>query len=149
MRSGERQGGRRNHGRRRETELTATGRVRQVVRGAGLLAAAVLLATGPACAQASGLTGLDRFAQCLAKKKATMYGSFLCPHCDDQRKLFGRSFAWVPYVECSVAGSRKESSRCQTEHIRFTPTWVFEDGGRLEGVQTLERLGARTGCPAP
>lgn len=115
--------------------------------GALRLAAAFLLLAVAACVQAQNR--LDRFAQCLAKQKVVMYGSFLCPHCDDQRKMFGQSFAWVLYVECSIAGSRRETSRCQAQHIRFTPTWIFADGGRLEGVQPLQRLSARTGCPLP
>lgn len=103
----------------------------------------------PATAQDSGQTKVDAFAKCLTQKKATLYGSFLCPHCDDQRKVFGQSFAWVPYVECSMVGSRQETSSCQAAHIRYTPTWVFADGDRYVGVQSLKQLSVKTGCPLP
>jgi hypothetical protein len=92
---------------------------------------------------------LDTFAQCLAEKKATMYGSFLCPHCDDQKKLFGSSFKYVPYVECSVRGSRQMTFPCIVARIRFTPTWIFADEERRTGVQSLKSLSAKTGCALP
>jgi len=92
---------------------------------------------------------LDAFAQCLATKKATMYGSFRCPHCDDQRALFGDSFRYVPYVECSVAGSRSLTFACEMARVRYTPTWIFADGERRVGMQTLQQLSAKTGCPLP
>ncbi|HLI62350.1 MAG TPA: hypothetical protein VKV05_03040 [Terriglobales bacterium] len=94
-------------------------------------------------------SNLDSFALCLAQKKVTMYGSFLCPHCNDQKKMFGTSFRHVPYVECSVRGSRQESFPCMAAQIRFTPTWIFADGNRLVGVQSLQTLSEKSGCKLP
>jgi protein-disulfide isomerase len=90
---------------------------------------------------------LDGFAKCLASKKATMYGSYLCPHCDDQKRMFGSSFQYVAYVECSVPGSREMSFDCKVELIRYTPTWILANEERLVGVQSLETLSSKTGCP--
>lgn len=92
---------------------------------------------------------LDGFATCLADKKATMYGSFLCAHCDDQKKLFGSSFRYVPYVECSVRGSRQMTFPCIAAQIRYTPTWIFADSERRTGLQSLKDLSAKTGCTLP
>ena len=97
----------------------------------------------------SQATDPDTFAKCLAEKKATMYGSFLCPHCEDQKKLFGSSFRYVPYVECSVRGSRQMTFPCIAAQIRYTPTWIFADGERRTGVQQLKDLGEKTGCKLP
>lgn len=94
-------------------------------------------------------SNLDGFAKCLADKKATMYGSFLCPHCDDQKKLFGASFQYVPYIECSVRGSRQMTFPCIAAQIRYTPTWIFEDGERRVGLQSLKSLSEKTGCQLP
>ncbi len=94
-------------------------------------------------------TDPDAFAKCLAEKQATMYGSFLCPHCDDQKKLFGSSFRYVPYVECSVRGSRQMTFPCIAAQIRYTPTWIFADGERRTGVQQLKALSEKTGCKLP
>lgn len=98
---------------------------------------------------AADTRNLDAFAQCLADKNVTMYGSFLCPHCDDQKKLFGSSFRYVTYVECSVRGSRQIAFVCNMAQIQHTPTWVFANGDRLVGVQSLESLSTRTGCKLP
>ena len=94
-------------------------------------------------------TNLDAFASCLARKNATMYGSFLCPHCDDQKKLFGPSFRLVPYVECSVRGTKQISFPCLAAQIRHTPTWIFADGDRRIGLQALKALSEKTGCRLP
>ena len=91
----------------------------------------------------------DNFAKCLAANKATMYGSFLCPHCDDQKKMFGSSFRYIPYVECSIRGSREMTFPCMAAQIRLTPTWIFANGERLTGVQQLKDLSAKTGCKLP
>ncbi|MDT8067046.1 MAG: hypothetical protein ROO76_02655 [Terriglobia bacterium] len=90
---------------------------------------------------------LDRFAKCLASKKVTMYGSHLCPHCEDQKRLFGSSFKYVPYVECSIPGSRQMTFDCQVEMIRYTPTWILASEERLVGTQSLQTLSDKTGCP--
>lgn len=92
---------------------------------------------------------MDRFAQCLAEKKAAMYGAVWCTHCDDQKKLFGSSWKYVPYVECSVNGTRQRTPECTRLDIRYTPTWIFADGERKVGVIPLADLGKKAGCPAP
>lgn len=92
---------------------------------------------------------MDSFAKCLTAKKATMYGSLLCSHCDDQKKLFGSSFGYLTYVECSIPFSRQVTPACQAAGIRYTPTWIFADGDRREGTQTLEKLSKKTECPLP
>lgn len=92
---------------------------------------------------------LDAFAQCLTQKKVLMYGSAVCPHCLDQKKLFGNSFQYVTYVECFVPGSRQYSPACAKADIHAVPTWVFSNGARLVGEQSLNMLSAATGCPLP
>lgn len=88
---------------------------------------------------------LDIFAKCLAGKHVTMYGAFWCPHCRDQKEPFGASFEFVPYVECGIQGSRKESPACLSAGIKRFPTWDF-NGERIEGVMPLQQLSAKTGC---
>ncbi|MBI2268579.1 MAG: hypothetical protein HYU80_04065 [Candidatus Blackburnbacteria bacterium] len=84
---------------------------------------------------------LDSFAQCLAEKKVTMYGAYWCAHCQNQKKLFGSSFRYVPYVECT-----KDVQKCQEKQIKGYPTWIFEDGHRIEGEVNLEKLAQYSGC---
>jgi len=92
---------------------------------------------------------LDAFAQCLAEKPAKMYGAYWCPHCADQKAMFESSFHYVPYVECGVPGSRDEAQVCKDAGIKHFPTWEFSGGERLEGTQSLQFLGTKTGCSLP
>ena len=78
-----------------------------------------------------------------------MYGAFWCPHCADQKELFGSSFEYVDYVECGIKGSRGIAQACTDANIKHFPTWIFADGTRVEGEHQLEFLGQETGCPLP
>ena len=92
---------------------------------------------------------MDAFAQCLGTKGAKMYGAYWCPHCADQKELFGSSFRYAPYVECGIKGSHAEAQVCVDASVQHFPTWVFADGARVEGEHSLEFLGQETGCPLP
>jgi phage baseplate assembly protein gpV len=92
---------------------------------------------------------LDAFARCLGAKGAKMYGAYWCPHCDQQKELFGASFHYAPYVECGIKGSRTPAQACVDANIKHYPTWVFADGARVEGEHSLEFLGQETGCALP
>lgn len=94
-------------------------------------------------------TRLDAFAKCIASKQAKMYGAYWCPHCADQKEMFGSSFQYVPYVECGVPGSRDEGPLCKDAGIKHFPTWQFADGERQEGTLPLQSLGTKTGCGLP
>jgi phage baseplate assembly protein gpV len=92
---------------------------------------------------------LDAFAQCLGTKGAKMYGAYWCPHCAEQKELFGSSFEFAPYVECGIKGSRATAQVCTDANVKHYPTWVFPDGARVEGEQTLQFLSDETGCALP
>jgi hypothetical protein len=85
---------------------------------------------------------LDSFAQCLAQKGATMYGAYWCSVCKEEKQLFGDSFRFVPYVECTA-----EPKKCLDAGINGYPTWIFPDGRKLEGFQGIEGLSRESGCP--
>jgi hypothetical protein len=92
---------------------------------------------------------LDVFAKCLTAKRAKMYGLFWCPHCADQKEIFGSAFQYVTYVECGVPGTRQETEQCKTQGVKHFPTWEFSNGTRNEGVMQLDALSKQTGCPVP
>ena len=92
---------------------------------------------------------LDTFAQCLKAKGTKMYGAWWCPHCEDQKQMFGYAFQYVPYVECSPEGQRTMNDTCKQAGIKGYPTWQFADGSRVEGPQPLDVLGQKTGCKLP
>ena len=87
---------------------------------------------------------LDDFAKCLASKNITMYGTYNCPHCLNEKKAFGSSFQYVSYVECT-----QEPNKCVNAGILEVPTWGFPDGKKLVGEQGLEKLSKESGCPLP
>ncbi len=89
-------------------------------------------------------TGLDGFARCLASKDAVMYGAYWCPHCQNQKRLFGDSFRYVRYVEC--ASNPKE---CTDAGVDGFPTWIIGNGPKLVGEQSLAALATATDCPLP
>jgi len=94
-------------------------------------------------------TRLDAFAKCLDAKQAKMYGAFWCPHCAEQKELFGRSFKYAPYIECGITGQKGIQKVCTDASIQKFPTWVFANGTRFEGKKSLEFLSDQAGCPLP
>ena len=94
-----------------------------------------------------GRQKMDQFAQCLTDKGAVMYGLYWCPHCEDQKKLFGTSFGKVRYVECGTV-DHKEQPQCAQEGLVDFPAWRFADGERHAGGLSLPELSAKTGCAA-
>ena len=92
---------------------------------------------------------LDDFAQCLKAKSARMYGAWWCPHCAEQKEMFGFAFQYVDYVECSPLNQKTMNDVCKQAGIKGYPTWQFADGSRVEGPQPLSALGAKTGCKLP
>lgn len=91
----------------------------------------------------------DAFARCLTNKGAKMYGAWWCPHCADEKELFGTAFQYVNYVECSPPGQRTQNDVCKAAGVKNYPTWEYADGSRTEGTQPLAALSKKTGCPLP
>ena len=92
----------------------------------------------------------DAFAQCLTDKGAMMYGAWWCPHCQNQKKLFGDAFKKVKYIECAnPINQNEQTAECETTKITGYPTWIFADGSRTEGEASLNALSLKTGCTLP
>ncbi|MFZ2205136.1 MAG: thioredoxin domain-containing protein [Minisyncoccia bacterium] len=95
----------------------------------------------------------DTFAQCLKDKGATFYGAFWCPHCKEQKALFGSSVKFLSYVECSTPDASGQTQQCKDKKIEGYPTWELADGTRLPvengaGV-SLKTLSEKTSCVLP
>ena len=91
----------------------------------------------------------DAFAQCLAARQGRMYGLFWCPHCAEQKEMFGASFRYVPYVECAIKGSSEMAPACKTAGTKLFPSWQFGAEPPKEGVLSLDQLSGKTGCKLP
>ena len=91
----------------------------------------------------------DSFAQCLADEGAVFYGAFWCPHCADQKNMFGNSDRLLPYKECSLPSGQGQNEECNAAGIETYPTWDFADGTRAQGVQSISTLAEKTNCELP
>ena len=91
----------------------------------------------------------DSFATCLKDSKATFFGAFWCPHCREQKELFGSAVKFIPYVECSTPDGKGRLAVCQEKKIDTYPTWEFANGERVVGTMSLADLSAKTGCALP
>jgi hypothetical protein len=92
----------------------------------------------------------DSFAKCIATTNARMYGLYWCPHCADQKREFGSSFHYVPYVECASENDPHElTAACKAAGVKLFPSWQFGSDPPKEGVLSLQELSQKTGCSLP
>jgi len=91
----------------------------------------------------------DGFANCLASRHAKMYGLYWCPHCVEQKEMFGKAFRYVPYVECAIKDSRELAPQCKAAGVKLFPSWQFGANPPIEGVFPLQELSDKTGCSLP
>jgi len=87
----------------------------------------------------------DELAACITQAGAVMYGTDWCPHCQEQKALFGKSFKNVAYVNCDA-----NQQLCVEKEIEGYPTWIIQSAEgepvRLAGATPLAQLANQTGC---
>ena len=88
---------------------------------------------------------LDATATCIKNSGAKFFGAFWCPHCKDQKEIFGNSVKLLPYTECSNPDG-SQNDLCKAENITGYPTWKFADGTTVTEVITVEELANKTQC---
>ena len=116
----------------------------------GLIALLIIIGFLVYAGGTSGAPGkLDGFAQCLKDKGVTFYGAFWCPHCQNQKALFGSSKKYLPYVECSTPDGQGQTEICKEKGIKNYPTWVFPDMSSTTGEVALEVLSEKSACSLP
>lgn len=88
------------------------------------------------------------FAQCLKDEGAVFYGAFWCPHCQNQKRMFGREASKaLPYIECSTPDGQGQTDECIAAGVESYPTWHFADGSQETGELSIQRLSEKTSCP--
>jgi uncharacterized membrane protein len=104
---------------------------------------------GPPITTSSGEAEIA-LANHLAEVDAKMYGAYWCPHCHDQKQLFGKdAVEKMPYVECAEDGLNSQTAVCKAiPEIKGFPTWQV-NGEFLEGTQSLETLALASGYKGP
>ncbi|WP_254928468.1 vitamin K epoxide reductase family protein [Cyanobium sp. T1B-Tous] len=85
----------------------------------------------------------------LTRSGAVMYTAYWCPHCHEQKELFGKAAtAQLTLVECAADGRNSQKALCDSKKIEGFPTW--EINGTLDsGVKSLDQLAQLSGYTGP
>lgn len=104
----------------------------------------------PAVTTTSGPAQLA-LARHLRQIGAKEYGAYWCPHCHDQKMLFGKEAAKIiDYFECDPRGQNSRADECKAvgSNIQGFPTWEIQ-GKFYSGTQSLEKLAEISGYSGP
>jgi thiol-disulfide isomerase/thioredoxin len=87
-------------------------------------------------------------AEHLAEQGVLFYGASWCPHCQEQKRLFGASADRLPYIECSPAGPNSpQAPSCNRAGVQTYPTWIINDRAYVGEVLSLAQLADASGFP--
>ena len=87
-------------------------------------------------------------AEFLDDEGVLFYGASWCPHCQEQKRLFGASAGRLPYIECSPAGQNTpQAPSCNSAGVKSYPTWVINGRAFVGEVLSLAQLANATGFP--
>ena len=68
------------------------------------------------------------FAKFLNKNKIIMYSAYWCPHCHDQKQLFGKKATEeLSIIECAKDGINNQYKLCQEKEIDGFPSWEINN----------------------
>ena len=85
-------------------------------------------------------------AEHLSDEGALFYGAEWCPHCQEQKRLFGASASRLPYIECAPGGPNGPQSRsCSAAGVRSYPTWIINGRATVGEVLSLAQLADASG----
>jgi uncharacterized membrane protein len=125
-----------------------------LIAGRGALAAVVILLlhanyVAPQAEPAGPEDPMTRaLAEHLADEGVLFYGASWCPHCQEQKRLFGASADRLPYVECSLGGpNAPQSASCRAAGVRSYPTWIINGMATVGQVLSLAQLADASGFP--
>jgi uncharacterized membrane protein len=85
----------------------------------------------------------------LTESGAVMYTAYWCPHCHEQKELFGKQATdRLTLVECAADGRNSQKALCDTKKIEGFPSW--EITGKVDsGVKSLAELAQLSGYSGP
>ncbi|MDJ1184461.1 vitamin K epoxide reductase family protein [Roseofilum casamattae] len=90
---------------------------------------------------AAELALVDYFNQVGVKK----YGAYWCPHCDEQKQLFGKEASdRLTYIECAADGVDAQVETCRAAGIQSFPSWEI-NGQIYAGTKSLNELADLSG----
>ena len=76
---------------------------------------------------------------------AVMYSAYWCPHCHDQKEMFGKEASQqLQVVECAADGQNNQADLCRSKGLEGFPSW--EINGEIDsGVKSLDTLADLSG----
>ena len=81
-----------------------------------------------------------KLAEHLTKEGAVMYNAYWCPHCHDQKEMFGKEASEkLNLIECAKDGFNNQRELCEAKGITGFPSWEI-NGSIDSGVKSLEEL---------
>ncbi len=81
-----------------------------------------------------------KLAEHLTKEGAVMYNAYWCPHCHDQKEMFGKeATAKLNLVECAKDGFNNSRALCEAKGITGFPSWEI-NGSIDSGIKSLKEL---------
>jgi len=88
-------------------------------------------------------------AEHLTASGAKVYTAYWCPHCHEQKELFGRQATEkLTVIECAPDGRNSQRELCEAKKIEGYPTW--EINGQLDsGAKPLAKLAEASGYNGP
>ena len=88
-------------------------------------------------------------ARHLAQVGVKEYGAYWCPHCYEQKQLFGKpAYKELPYIECTPDGKNGKPEVCKDAGVKFFPSWKI-NGELTSGVKKLDELADLTNYQGP
>jgi uncharacterized membrane protein len=80
---------------------------------------------------------------------AKEYIAWWCPHCHEQKQLFGKeAYSYINHIECDPQGKDAQPDLCKAAKIQSFPTWEIS-GKQYSGVQSLKDLAQISGYDGP
>lgn len=90
---------------------------------------------------------VHKLAECLTARGARLYSASYCGPCIEQKRLFGDAVKKLVIFECNDEGAGYAA--CRKAYISEAPTWTFPGQEPVHGLQSLDALAERAGCPKP
>ena len=93
--------------------------------------------------------GQIALAEHLTASGSKLYTAYWCPHCHDQKELFGRQATEkLTVIECAPDGRNSQRELCEAKKIEGYPSWEIQ--GQLDsGVKPLAKLAEASGYQGP
>lgn len=108
-----------------------------IVAGSWLVTKAITNFTGYSV---NNPENINEFAKCLTEKNAELYVNAGCPHCAEQKAMFGDSLKYLKIIDCV-----DNPDLCLEKEIRYVPTWIINENKEV-GKKSFEELAELSGC---